>query len=80
MSRSLNVDLNMTHEELIDRMDMIGRKMNEEITEDEHKSLISFMRENAASFTDFSLRTYIKIANLITSGEKDWQDLALWSN
>lgn len=80
MSRSLNVDLNMTQDELIDRVDAIGMQMNPEITETEHKALVTFLRENATKFADLSLRTYIKIANLITSGESDWQDLALWSN
>jgi hypothetical protein len=79
-SRSLIVDLNMTTKELCDRLDMIGRKMNEEITEEEHTELIAFLRENATKFADLSLRTYAKIANLITAGETDWRELAMWSN
>ena len=80
MSRGLNVDLNMTHEELCERMNLLGRGMNEELTESEHEELILFLREHATEFTDFSLRTYVKIAELIASGVSDWRDLALWAN
>jgi hypothetical protein len=79
-SRSLIVDLNMTHQELCDRLDVIGRDMNTELTEDEHNELIAFLREHSGSFADLSLRTYMKIANLIAAGVEEWHDLALWSN
>jgi hypothetical protein len=54
--------------------------MNTELTEDEHNELIAFLREHSGSFADLSLRTYMKIANLIAAGVEEWHDLALWSN
>jgi predicted transcriptional regulator/ABC-type dipeptide/oligopeptide/nickel transport system ATPase subunit len=80
MSRCLNVDLNMTPDELVDRMDAIGMKMVPEVSEAEHEEIINHIREHKDQFSDLSLRTYLKTANLVISGEEEWKDLAIFAN
>jgi hypothetical protein len=80
MSRSLNVDLNMTPDELVDRINAIGTKMVPEVSPQEHEEIVAFIREHQTEFTDLSLRTYLKIANLVISGEEEWKELAVFAN
>ena len=80
MSRCLNVDLNMTPDELVDRMEAIGTKMCPEIAENEHEEIIKHIRKHKDQFADLSLRTYLKVANLVISGEEDWKELAVFAN
>ena len=78
-SRSMMIDLSMTEDQKIDRMEHIalsGEFMPE--TDDQHKlDALNLLREIKDEVNELSLRTLISVTK-IRSANKDWKDLATY--
>jgi hypothetical protein len=76
-SRSMMVDLSMTNDEMIERMEFIASQPSfmPEIDFVVKQDAIDFLRENVDSVRDMSLRTLISIIK-IRSSNADWKDFA----
>lgn len=78
ISRSLVIDLSMTNEELVERMQTIinsGKFLSEYSMEIKMDSL-NFVDENKEDMKDLSLRTLISICKIRAEFPGDWEDMA----
>ena len=76
-SRSMMVDLTMTTEEMIDRMDYIARQDSfmPDYSIETKELAIEFLRDNLDDIADISLRTLISVIKICSSG-RDWEKFA----
>jgi hypothetical protein len=76
-SRSMMIDLSMTKDEMIDRMEFISKEKDFMPDFDtKHKDdAIGFMRKIKDSANDLSLRSLISIVK-VRAANKDWEDMA----
>jgi hypothetical protein len=75
ISRSMIIDLQMTREEVLDRIAEIAPAvipLEKEMRED----VIQFLRDNKDSMSDLNVRTYIKVAKIRAHGKGDWRGMA----
>ena len=75
VSRSMIIDLQMTREEIIDRIDKIADKVIP-LEKQSRAEVIDFLRENKDSMNDLNIRTYIKVAKIRVHGGERWRDMA----
>jgi hypothetical protein len=73
LSRSFCVDLTLTVPEKLDRIEMVIHNYNGKTHE-----VMEFLRENANSIKDLSIRSALSALKLANS-TSDWKDLALYS-
>jgi hypothetical protein len=78
-SRSMMIDLSMTAEQKIDRMEFIAKsdEFMPEFDVEEKTDALNLIRELANEAKEISLRTLISITK-IRSSNKDWRDLATY--
>jgi hypothetical protein len=76
-SRSMMVDLTMTNDEMIERMEFISHQPSfmPEIESVVKADAIEFLRENVDNVRDMSLRTLISIIKIRSSND-DWESFA----
>lgn len=76
-SRSMMVDLTMTTEEMIERMDYISRQVNflPEYSMEYKQESIDFLRTNIGEISDISLRTLISVIKIRSNGG-NWEKFA----
>jgi hypothetical protein len=76
-SRSMMVDLTMTTEEMIERMDYISRQVNflPEYSMEYKRESIDFLRSHIGEIGDISLRTLISVIKIRSNGGS-WEKLA----
>ena len=75
ISRSMIIDLQMSREEVLDRIQEIAEKIIP-LPVDMRKDVIEFLRENKDSMSDLNIRTYIKVAKVRAHGKSDWKGMA----
>lgn len=83
LTRTLKVDLNLTLEDTLNRIEnllpSIGK--NKETSLEEKKVALNFMKElitvHGESKLDISLRSYIDVLDMMLHGSKNWERLAL---
>lgn len=77
-SRAMNVDLSMTLDQKIERMETImsSNEFLPAIPLQYKRESLDVIRENKDSAREISLRTLINVAKIRNSGEKNWKDLA----
>lgn len=77
-SRAMNVDLSMTTDQKIERMETIMR--SDEFLPNVpllyKQDALSIIRENKETAREISLRTLINVAKIRNSGEQNWKSLA----
>ena len=78
-SRSMMIDLSMTLDQKIDRMEFIAKQdeFMPEFNETHKYDAIEFIREIKDECTEISLRTLMAVTK-IRSANKDWKDLATY--
>ena len=77
-SRAMCVDLSMTQDQKLDRMEVIAQS-NEflpEISRLVKKDALSFLRSNLDEVANLSLRSLIQVCKIADSGDAEWKDLA----
>lgn len=81
-SRSMLIDLNMTDDELIDHMMLIGTEMfsdSSDMTEDMILECVEHIQNNKSRIKDLSLRTLLKVGAFREQDEKHWKELSLYA-
>ena len=77
-SRAMCVDLSMTQDQKLDRMEVIAQS-NEflpEISRLVKKDALSFLRSNLGEVANLSLRSLIQVCKIADFGDAEWKDLA----
>ena len=75
ISRSMIIDLQMSRDEILDRIESIAEAiipLNPEMRSD----VIDFLREYKDTISDLNIRTYIKVAKVRAFGKGDWRGMA----
>ena len=77
-SRAMNVDLSMTTDQKIERMETIVRSGSflPNIPVDQKLDALNIIRDNADVASEISLRTLINVAKIRASGNTNWEQLA----
>jgi hypothetical protein len=75
ISRSMIIDLQMSREEILDRIETIATDVIP-LPADMRKDVIEFLKENKDSMSDLNIRTYIKVAKIRAHGKGDWKGMA----
>jgi hypothetical protein len=77
-SRSMVVDLSMTREEMLERMDTISESSEflPDLSKSVKRDAMQFMRENLDNIANLSLRTLIQVCKISASGDSSWKSLA----
>lgn len=76
LSRSLFVDVTMTADEKILRIETLAAKIEADADEDERKDAIELLREVRNQAKELSLRTYKKVVHLRMTNPDDWKPMA----
>jgi hypothetical protein len=78
-SRSMMIDLSMTHDQKVDRMEYIAKsdEFMPEYDLDSKMDALELIREIGAEAKEISLRTLISVTK-IRAANKDWKDLATY--
>ena len=78
-SRSMMIDLSMTAEQKIDRMQFIAESSDfmPEFTKEHKMDALALIRELANEAKEISLRTLISVTK-IRSANKDWKEMATY--
>ena len=76
-SRSMMIDLSMTKDEMIDRMEFISKEIDfmPDFSSKYKSDAINFMRKNQDKSDDLSLRSLISIVKIRSSNE-DWEEMS----
>ena len=79
-SRSMMIDLSMTDDQKIDRMEFIAKtdEFLPEYTSDEKADALKLIRELKDEAKEISLRTLISITKIRSANPKDYKDLATY--
>jgi len=77
-SRAMCVDLSMTQDQKLDRMEVIAvsDEFLPEISRLVKKDALSFLRSNLGEVANLSLRSLIQVCKIADSGDAEWKDLA----
>lgn len=77
-SRAMNVDLSMTTDQKIERMETIMQSDSfmPNVPMSYKEDALATIRENKDSASEISLRTLINVAKIRNSGNENWRDLA----
>ena len=75
ISRSMIIDLQMSRDEVLDRISEIAEKVIP-LPADMRTDVIEFLRDNKDSMSDLNIRTYIKVAKIRAHGKGDWKGMA----
>ena len=77
-SRAMCVDLSMTQDQKLDRMEVIAEsdEFLPEISRLVKKDALSFLRSNLDEVANLSLRSLIQVCKIADSGDAEWKDLA----
>jgi hypothetical protein len=78
-SRSLIIDLEMSTEDKIERMETILVGVLPELSMEIKQDAFNFLKENANICKDLNMRTLIKIAKIRASFPDSWSELALYT-
>lgn len=79
VSRSYFVDLHMTSEELISRLNFILPNMEHQLELSERKECLDLLNKYKEFTSDLNARTLIKLFNIRASGNEHWEQLAIYS-
>ena len=77
-SRAMNVDLSMTTDEKIERMETIMKsdEFMPSVSLDKKQDALNTIRENVEVASEISLRTLINVTKIRASGNSNWKSLA----
>lgn len=77
-SRAMCVDLSMTQDQKLDRMEVIAQapEFLPEIEQSIKNSALSFLRKNLDEVANLSLRSLIQVCKIADSRDPQWEDLA----
>ena len=75
ISRSMIIDLQMSRDEILDRIESIAEAVIP-LEPQMRSDVIDFLREYKDSMSDLNIRTYIKVAKIRAHGKGDWRGMA----
>jgi hypothetical protein len=78
LNRSLAVRIDLTNEQMIDRIDSILEKYHPEIPMDMKKQALAYSKELASGISGFSIRTYENVLVAMQLNPKKWKSTALF--
>ena len=80
LSRSLTVDLHMTLEETIERLDYILPHMESSLSDDKKKECLNLLNQYKEVTRDVNARTLLKLFAIREGMDSElWKDLAVYS-
>ena len=77
-SRSMCIDLTMSAQDKLERMEEIAKsdKFLPDASSTSKKDALDFLKAKKDEISDLNLRSLIQVVNIADSGDKDWKDLA----
>lgn len=78
VSRTITANLELTNNEIIDRMAGIAEDVEHKIPMEMKQEVIEFLRDNADKFNALSLRTFLQACRLRKSSQ-NWQQMILFT-
>jgi len=80
VSRTITANLILTNEEIVDRMEHLKKDIEPTIDSALKDEVLSFLRTNADTFENISLRTFIQAIRIRKGcSDNSWQKMILWS-
>jgi len=76
LSRAANIDVRMTMEDKIKRMENILPKLMPKVNMDKKKESLDLLTDMRHECRDLNFRTLMKVISIRNSGKKDWRSLA----
>ena len=76
LSRANNIDLTMSTEDKIKRMENILPQLKQDVSMEFKQESLEVLRKFATRCRDFNFRTLIKVIEIRVSGEEEWESLA----
>jgi len=79
-SRSMCIDLTMSADDKLERMEVIAKsdKFLPDATPFSKKAALEFLKSKKDEIEDLNLRSLIQVTNIANSGDKDWKELATY--
>jgi len=78
LNRSLAVRIDLTNEQMLNRIDAILEKYHPEISMDVKKQALSYSKELVGGVANFSIRTYENVLIAMQLNPKKWKSFALF--
>ena len=77
-SRSMCIDLTMSQDDKLERMEVIAKsdEFLPSATPFSKKAALDFLKSKKDEISDLNLRSLIQVTNIANSGDPDWKDLA----
>ena len=77
-SRSMCVDLSMSDDQKLERMEVIVKSEDflPDVSNSSKREALEFLKQNKSSIANLSLRTLIQVSKIANSKESGWADLA----
>lgn len=76
LSRCLYVDVSMTPEEKIQRIESIMGDMRKDMPMEHRKESLSLLSNHAGSIGDLNIRTFLKVCEMRSTNAANWKELA----
>ena len=79
VNRTITANLDMTNDEILDRIESIMDRLNPEIAIDKKLEVMSFLREKKDTFESLSIRTFLQASRIREAEDVDWKDMILYT-